>query len=131
MLRSVGSFGLVFLAASSIAAWAQAPVFKHDNVARDGARYESWLKKNWKASTTPATRHRGNGYRILNQGDNPRAASREFAQAIVTEPGNAAGWIGLARALLAIPKDNLRGPERYNIPVNASGARLSGLHARR
>ena len=129
MLRSAGSFALAFFAASSIAAWAQSPVFKHDNVARDGARYEAWLKKNWTTSAIPATRHRGNGYRLLNQGNDPRAASREFAQAVVTEPGNAAGWIGLSRALLAIPKGNLRGSERYKHSRKCEWRRVLGLHA--
>lgn len=126
MLRTIGLLTLVLTLATSIVASAQTPVFKHDAIARDGARYEAWLKKNWKAGQEPAARHRSNGYSILRQGNDPRAASREFAQAIVAEPADAPSWMGLARALLAIPENNLRGSERYNIPVNASGAAYLG-----
>jgi uncharacterized protein YfaS (alpha-2-macroglobulin family) len=42
--------------------------------------------------------------------------------AVVAEPGEASAWIGLAQALLAIQPDPTKGSERYDLPVNASGA---------
>ena len=52
----------------------------------------------------------------------PRAASRNFAGAVVADGHDADAWIGLARALLAIPADPNKDSERYDLPVNASGA---------
>ena len=52
----------------------------------------------------------------------PRAASRSFAGAVVSDANDADAWIGLARALLAIKPDPNKGSERYDLPVNASGA---------
>ena len=58
--------------------------------------------------------------RLLAAGTDPRAASRAFAQAVVADANDADAWLGLARALLAIKPD--QGSERYDLPVNASGA---------
>src|SRR5581483_8155085 len=49
-----------------------------------------------------------------------RAAARAYAQAVVSNASDVASWTGLARALLAIKPD--QGSERYDLPVNASGA---------
>ncbi|MDH3582305.1 MAG: alpha-2-macroglobulin family protein, partial [Hyphomicrobiales bacterium] len=105
---------------------AQSAPFAHDGVARDAARYEAWLKGNWRKSSTPVRRHRATGFRLLGAANEPRAASRAFAQAIANDGRDAASWVGLARALLAIPTKELQGAERYNIPVNASGAAYFG-----
>ena len=51
-----------------------------------------------------------------------RAASRAYAGAVVADDKDAEAWIGLARALLAIKVDPNKGSERYDLPVNASGA---------
>ena len=55
-------------------------------------------------------------------GSDPRAASRNFAAAVVADSQDVDAWIGLARALLAIKVDPDKGNERYDLPVNASGA---------
>ena len=52
----------------------------------------------------------------------PRAASRSFAGAVVSDNTDADAWIGLARALLAIAPDPNKDSERYDLPVNGSGA---------
>ena len=52
----------------------------------------------------------------------PRAASRNFAGAVVSDNNDADAWLGLARALLAIAPDPNKDSERYDLPVNASGA---------
>ena len=51
-----------------------------------------------------------------------RAASRQYAQAVAADTKNAGAWLGLARSLLAIKPDEDKGSERYDLPVNASGA---------
>src|SRR5262249_36014922 len=45
-----------------------------------------------------------------------------FARAVVADPKDSLAWIGLAKSLLAIKVDPDRGAERYDLPVNASGA---------
>ncbi len=51
-----------------------------------------------------------------------RAASRTYAAAVAADPSSPESWLGLARALLAIQADPEKGSERYDLPVNASGA---------
>ena len=122
MLRAIAIlFSLTFLAGPLLAQSGDAS-FKHDGVARDATRYEEWLKKNWRPIAKSSQASRASGYRILAEGQDPRGASRAFAQAVVNDPRDAAAWIGLARALLAIPKKNYRGSERYTVSVNASAA---------
>ena len=83
-------------------------------------RYEAYLKSNWKLSGKPAAELRRDGERMLRV--DPRAASRNFAGAVVSDNNDADAWIGLARALLAIAPDPNKDSERYDLPVNASGA---------
>ena len=94
--------------------------FAHQGVKEDAGRYEAYLKSNWKLSGRPAAELRRDGERMLRV--DPRAASRNFAGAVVADSRDADGWIGLARALLAIPADPNKDNERYDLPVNASGA---------
>ncbi len=51
-----------------------------------------------------------------------RAASRNYATAVSADPKSAESWLGLARALLAIKVTDENSSERYDLPVNASGA---------
>jgi alpha-2-macroglobulin len=98
--------------------------FAHQGVKEDAARYEAYLKSNWKLSGRPGAELRRDGERTLRI--DPRAASRNFAGAVVADGRDADAWIGLARALLAIPADPTKDSERYDLPVNASGAAYIG-----
>ncbi len=94
--------------------------FAHHEVAQDAERYEAYLKANWQTGGRTSAELRADGERAL--GADPRAASRGFAGAVVADGSDAAAWLGLARALLAIKPDPNQGSERYDLPVNASGA---------
>src|SRR5262249_25477237 len=74
----------------------------------------------WKAGNKKPAELRQAGEKAL--GADPRAASRNFAAAVVADGRDVDAWIGLARALLAIKVDPDKGNERYDLPVNASGA---------
>jgi alpha-2-macroglobulin len=93
---------------------AQEVRFEHSGVASDAKRYETYLRANW-----PPRDARAEGGRLLQAGD-ARAAAKSFAEAVVLDANDAEAWNGLARALLAITPD--QGSERYDLPVNASGA---------
>ena len=109
---------VVLLAAG--AGHAQEVSFTHEGVQADAKRYEAYLKANWQAGGKPGREARAEGNRLLAAGKDYRAASRAFAQAVVSDPGDADAWLGLARALLAIKPE--QSSERYDLPVNASGA---------
>ena len=94
--------------------------FAHQGVKEDAQRYEAYLKSNWKLSGKSAADLRREGDRALRS--DARAASRAFAGAVVADGRDADAWIGLSRALLAIPADPNKDSERYDLPVNASGA---------
>ncbi len=98
--------------------------FAHQGVKEDGGRYEAYLKSNWKDSKRGVAELRREGDRMLRT--DPRAASRSFAGAVVADGHDADAWIGLARALLAIAPDPNKDSERYDLPVNASGAAYFG-----
>ena len=102
-------------------AQAQEARFTHAGVASDAKRYETYLKANWQPKGS-ARELRAEGDKVLAAGTDPRAASRAYAQAVVFDANDADAWTGLARALLAIKPD--QGSERYELPVNASGAAL-------
>src|SRR5262245_27275333 len=93
--------------------------FVHAGIAGDAKRYEAYLKAQWQPKGS-ARELRAEGDKVLAAGNNPRGAARAYAQAVVFEGEDVASWIGLARALLAIRPD--QGSERYDLPVNASGA---------
>jgi uncharacterized protein YfaS (alpha-2-macroglobulin family) len=109
---------LVLLAAG--AGHAQEAAFTHEGVQADAKRYETYLKSHWQPGARQGRELRIEGSRLLAAGKDYRAASRAFAQAAVFDPNDAEAWLGLARALLAITAD--QGSERYDLPVNASGA---------
>lgn len=94
--------------------------FAHQGVKGDAQRYEAYLKANWKLSGQSAADLIREGGRAM--ATDPRAASRSYAGAAVADAQDAEAWIGLARALLAIPPDPNKDSERYDLPVNASGA---------
>jgi uncharacterized protein YfaS (alpha-2-macroglobulin family) len=116
-LRILTCLLLVALAASP--ARAQEVLFIHEGVQADAKRYETYLKGNWQPGGKKATELRAEGSRQHAARDY-RAASRAFAQAAVADPADSQAWLGLARALLAITPDP--GSERYDLPVNATGA---------
>ncbi len=100
-------------------ALAQAKPFSHTGLAKDGERYESYLKSHWK----PGNQRAEALIAAANKaGKDARLAARNFAMAVVSEPGNVTAWVGLAEALLAIQPDANKGSERFDLPVNASGA---------
>ncbi len=109
---------LVMLVAS--AGHAQDVSFTHEGVQADARRYKSYLKASWQPGTRQGRELRAEGSRLLAAGKDYRAASRAFAQAAVFDANDADAWLGLARALLAIASD--QSGERYDLPVNASGA---------
>lgn len=100
--------------------------FLHRGIEKDAARYETFIKKHWKQSAERASVLRVKARRAL--ASDPRAASRGFASAVVQEDGNPANWLGLAQSLLAIKPDPSNGSERYDLPVNASGAAYRAYH---
>src|SRR5262245_41502875 len=94
--------------------------FNHQEVQADAKRYEAYLKANWQPGDKQGRELRAEGNRLLAAGKDYRTASRSFAQATVSDANDAEAWLGLARALLAITSD--QSGERYDLPVNASGA---------
>ncbi len=111
------SLALVIPVAS---ATAEERTFAHHEISQDAERYETYLKANWNSAGRDAADLRVEGHRLL--ASDPRAASRSFAGAVVADGNDAAAWLGLASALLAIQPDPNKGSERYDLPVNASGA---------
>ena len=118
-LRSLFLILFVLSGFTAAAATEQRP-FAHRGVAQDAERYETYLKENWKPGASPAADLRLAGDKAL--GADPRAASRSYAAAVVADGKTPENWLGLARALLAISPDPNSGAERYDLPVNASGA---------
>lgn len=114
--------GLMSFLAVHPLAFAQeaSPGFVHQGAERDAARYVQYVLTNWKAGTKKAPELRAAGQKAM--GSDAREASRSYAIASATEPRNPANWIGLSRALLAIKADPNQGTERYDLPVNATGA---------
>ena len=98
----------------------QDPAYRNAAVAKDGQRYETQLKAGVKLGKKAPRDLRIEANRVL--GTDPRAAVQGLAEAVIAEPKDADGWIGLARALLAIKSEAYTGNERYDLPVNASGA---------
>ena len=95
--------------------------FTHSGVEADAKRYETYLKSNWQQQGRRSPRElRADGDKAMTAGTDFRAAARGYAQAVVGDGNDADSWIGLSRALLAIKAD--QGSERYELPVNASGA---------
>jgi alpha-2-macroglobulin len=114
-------FGLAVLFASSLAQ-AQEIRFSHVGVQADAKRYEAYLKANWQAGNKSPQQLRAEAEKALGASTDARAASRAYAQLVVSDADDADAWLGLARSLLTIKPD--QGSERYDLPVNASGAAL-------
>jgi len=118
-LKSLLILTVIAAFAGATGAGAEERPFLHKGVAKDADRYEVYIKETWK----PAGRKSGDlrlaGERVLGQ--DPRGASRDFATAVAADAKNPEAWLGLAKALLAITPDD-KTSERYDIPVNASGA---------
>lgn len=96
--------------------------FRHKGLNDDAARFETWLRANWKPDIKKLRRYIPEGEALMEGGKDPRGASGQFSNAVVGEPGNSLAWVRLAQSLLAIPEANLSGAERYRTPVNASAA---------
>ncbi|MFV0368215.1 MAG: alpha-2-macroglobulin family protein [Hyphomicrobiaceae bacterium] len=111
---------LAIMALTVTRALADPGTFVSKPLANDGKRYEAYLNSHWKSDKTNASRSIASAYRTLMT--DPRAASRDFARTVVGNPDNAQAWIGLAQSLLAINPDPNKGRERFDLPVNASGA---------
>ena len=118
-MRFLATLSVVFLALVQLTTATAAERFVHSGVAKDAARYEAYLAANWKPGKSKPQELKAAGDKLL--GSDLRAASRSYALAVVAEPKDAESWIALARALLAIKPDPEKG-ERYDLPVNASGA---------
>ena len=97
--------------------------FAHEGVAADAQRYETFLKANWKTDGKSPADLKIEADKIF--ASDARAASRLLASAVAANPKDAAAWSRLAEALLAIKPDE-NGGERYDLPVNASGAAYRG-----
>jgi len=110
---------LLIVSLVQIQARAEEKRFVHAGIAGDAKRYETYLRAHWQPQGS-ARELRAEGDRVLATGNDPRAAARAYAQAVVFDSNVVESWIGLARALLAIKPD--QGSERYDLPVNASGA---------
>ena len=98
--------------------------FSHEGVAADAKRYETFLKTGWKSDGRTAQQLREEAEKVFVA--DPRAASRLFASAIVADDKSSPTWLRLAEALLAVKPDPDKGAERYDLPVNASGAAYRG-----
>jgi uncharacterized protein YfaS (alpha-2-macroglobulin family) len=126
-LAHVFSLFVVLLMPLAVPAQAEQPrPFVHQGIARDAARYETYLKANWKAEGRKPADLKAAGDRALAR--DPRAASRSYAAAVTADDTDSDAWLGLARSLLAIKPDANSGSERYDLPVNASGAAYLAYH---
>jgi hypothetical protein len=103
-----------------LAATAAERSFSHEGVAADAKRYEAFLKNSWKSDGKSAAMLKEEADKVFST--DPRAASRLLASAVVADDKNSALWSRLAEALLAVKPDPDKGSERYDLPVNASGA---------
>ncbi|MCB1520593.1 MAG: alpha-2-macroglobulin family protein [Hyphomicrobiaceae bacterium] len=104
----------------TLEAAAETAKFAHKGLEKDAERYERFLQSHWKPGKRRAVELIAMGGKSMAK--DPRAAAGSYAMAVVAEPANATAWIGLAEALLAITPDPSKGSERFDIPVNASGA---------
>ncbi len=94
--------------------------FSHAGIAKDAERYEAFISSNFGLAKGRPADLRVAGEKLI--GSDPRAAARSFAAAAALERKDAENWLGLARALLAIRPEADKGSERFDLPVNASGA---------
>lgn len=114
---------LVFALISAVPGHAAEPgSFQYDPAIAAAQRYEAWLKGAYKPDGKPASEHKRAGEAALSAGGDARIAAQHFARAAATDLSDGQSWLGLARALLAVPQEQLSGSERYETPEHASGA---------
>ncbi len=113
---------LLFISLVTIAQSAP-KTFTHQGVAADAKRYETYLKSNWKGDGRKPAEVKVEAEKVF--ASDPRAASRLLANAVASDDQSSALWTRLAQALLAIKADPEKS-ERYDLPVNASGAAYRG-----
>lgn len=121
---------LSLLSSVAILPRADAEPFASANVAKDAERFEAQIKAQLSTlapgmakgqKQAPPTNLRQTGEKQLAEGKDPRAAARTLMQAVSVNPADAAAWLTLARAVLAITPDPGKS-ERYDFPAYASGA---------
>ncbi|MBA2126468.1 alpha-2-macroglobulin [Hyphomicrobium methylovorum] len=114
----------LLLIAPTFAASAADKTFAHQGIAADAKRYETFLKANWKSDgRTPAALKAEAEKTFVTD---PRAASRNLANAVALNGQDGAAWTRLAEALLAIKPDPQNTSERYDLQIYASGAAYRG-----
>ena len=118
------AFLFLFALASAAQLSAGAKPFAHQGVSADAKRYETYLKTNWKPDAKKPADLKIEANKIFLA--DPRAASRLLASAVAANDKDSEAWVRLAQALLAIKPDADKGSERYDLPVNASGAAYRG-----
>src|SRR4029079_6795410 len=74
-------------------AQAQETRFTHAGVTSDAKRYETYLKANWQPKRS-AKELRSEGDKVMAAGNDPRAAARAYAQAVVFDGGDTDSWAG-------------------------------------
>ncbi len=124
ILSRFAFLALATLVLATSAAHAGDPDFAHQGVAADAKRYEAYLKANWKTEGKSTIILKAEAEKAFAA--DPRAASRALAAVVGADDKDAAAWTRLAEALLAIKPDENKGSERYDLPVNASGAAYRG-----
>ncbi len=111
----------VFLAlfALALASAPHASAYTNDQIAREADAFERYLRESWSTEGASAGefRERGNLARKENM---PRAATGAYASAAVLEPEDAATWLALSRAYLAIEPTNFS--EETNFARNATSS---------
>ncbi|MEQ1716492.1 MAG: alpha-2-macroglobulin [Hyphomicrobium sp.] len=123
-LLAVSALGLS-LAPLTAPAFAAEATFAHQGVAADAKRYETFLKSSWKIDGKNAADLKIEADKLMAA--DPRGASRLLANVVANNAKDGAAWTRLAEALLAITPDPDKGSERYDLPVNASGAAYRGF----
>ena len=104
---------------------AEQPGFAHQQIAREAKNYENYLQRfKPKAKKVDVAAMFSRADALL--ANDPRAAARIYATAVATRSKSSRAWLGLANALLGYNPKTYQGSERYNVPVNASGAAYRG-----
>lgn len=112
-------FFTAMLLSAGAPASTHAQAYENEDIAQEARRFENYLLKEWSAAGDTAAGWRRKAQGALKKGD-ARSAAGYYASALVLDKDNAATWLALARAYLAIvPKDF---SERNNFSRNASSA---------
>jgi uncharacterized protein YfaS (alpha-2-macroglobulin family) len=106
---------------------AETKPYVNDEAAADAARYEETLKSTIKPDNRSQKVWRKQADRLASAGD-MRGAANAYAVSVMIDRTDARSWLDLALALIAIAPAS--DEERYNLPVNATGAAYQAyLHA--